>query len=341
MHNRLQHLFFFCVFAAVLVLVFFIIQSFLPPLVMALALAIVFQPLYRYIKHRFNTHDTLAALVTVIIILIIVVVPLIFIGQQLFNEALTLYTSVAGGHGQTWFDQSVNNLQTYLQVHIAPQITLNASDYIQQGLQWTVSRLNGFFAEFLRLAFETLIMVIALFYILRDGHILRDQYVKISPLPNEYDERIITTLSSAIGSVIKGSLIVAVLQAIQGSVAVLIGGYSSPIIWGIFIGIASFLPGVGTGVIMIPLIIFTFLAGNILQGVLLTIWYILAVSLIDSVLSPHVMRRGGIKVHPFMILLGVIGGVVIFGPIGFIVGPLIMALFFALVELFPFVIEKT
>lgn len=342
MHSRFQHLFFFVVFVVVLVLVFFIIESFLSPLVLAFALAIVFQPLYQYLKRRMGGRETAAALIAVAIIVVIVLVPLIFVGQALFNEALSLYTMVSvNGHAQNWFNQSIANLQTYLRDHISPQITLNASDYLQQGLQWVVSRLNTFFTEFLRILFEVLIMIIALFYILRDGHLLRDQYLKISPLPDEYDNRIIKTLSSAIGSVIKGSLIVAVLQAIQGSVAVLIAGYSSPVIWGIIIGIASFIPGVGTGIIMIPLILFTFFTGHIIQGILLTVWYILAVSLIDNILSPHVLKHGGIAVHPFMILIGVIGGIVIFGPIGFIVGPLVMALFFALLELYPFVIKET
>ncbi len=340
-YSRYQNLFFLAVFIAVLVTIFIIIQSFLSPIILAFALALIFRPLYQYFNNRFKNHETLAAIISVIIILIVVLIPLVFIGQALFNEAWSLYTSVStGGHGEAWFNQGVANLQSYLRSHIAPQITLNASDYIQQGLQWVVSQLNSFFTEFLRIAFEILIMVISLFYILRDGHLLRDQYLKISPLPDEYDRRIIATLSSAISSVIKGSLIVAILQAVQGSVAVLIAGYSSPIIWGIMIGITSFLPGVGTGIIMVPLILFTFFTGHIIQGILLTIWYILAVSLIDNILSPHVLKRGGIAVHPFMILLGVIGGIVVFGPIGFIIGPLMMALFFALLELYPLVIKQ-
>ncbi len=342
MRSRFQHFFFFAVFIVALVLVFFIIESFLAPLILAFSLAIIFQPLYQYLKRHLGGQDTVAALIAVVLIVLIVLVPLVFVGQALFNEALSLYTMVSvNGHAQNWFNQSVANLQSYLQQHISPQITLNASNYLQQGLQWVVSRLNSFFAEFLRILFEVLIMIIALFYILRDGHFLRDQYIRISPLPDEYDERIIKTLSSAISSVIRGSLIVAVLQAIQGSVAIFIAGYPSPIIWGIIIGVASFVPGVGTGIIMIPLILFTFFTGHIMQGVLLTVWYILAVSLIDNILSPHVLKRGGIAVHPFMILLGVIGGLVIFGPIGFIVGPLIMALFFALLELYPIVLKDT
>ncbi len=341
MHNRLQHLFFFCVFLAVLVLVLLIIQPFLAPLILGFALALIFQPLYRYFQRKFNGRDSLAALVTVFLAAIIVIVPLIFFGQMLFDEAWSLYLSIGpSGRGQTWFNQTVAHLQTYLQTHISSQISINASDYAQQALQAIVSRLDNFFAEFLRVAFDSLIMIISLFYILRDGHRIREIFTKVSPLPAEYNDQILNTITSAISSVIKGSLIIAVLQALQGAIAVTIVGYSAPVIWGIIIGIASFVPGVGTGVIMIPLIVFTFLTGDVVHGVLLLIWYILAVSLIDSILSPHVIKRGGIKIHPFMILLGVIGGVVVFGPIGFIVGPLVLALFFALLELYPFITEK-
>jgi predicted PurR-regulated permease PerM len=337
--NRLQHLFFFALFIGSLVLVFFLLKSFISPLILAFALSIVFRPVYKRIKNHLGGMETLSALITVVLALIIVFVPLFFITQILLGEAHNLYSfAVTDGGAQkmlTSFAATVGRLPGGSNFTISTNLTV----YIQQSLQWLIDHSDSFLNEFFKIAVALLIMTIAAFYILRDGNKFRDKYITMSPLPDMYDKKIIDTISSAVDSVIKGSLIIAVIQGIQGTIGVAIAGYSNPLVWGVLTAAASLIPGIGTGTVMIPAILYKFGTGHIAAAIILLVWYLLAITFIDNILSPIIMGRG-IKIHPFLVLLGALGGVTLFGPIGLIAGPLIMAFFFALIDLYPYIIGR-
>jgi predicted PurR-regulated permease PerM len=169
---------------------------------------------------------------------------------------------------------------------------------------------------------------------------LIDTYIELSPLPNDYDKRILKSMAQSSESVLKGALIIALIQGCMGAIGSLIGGYSSPAIFGLATAIVSFLPGVGPGFILIPSILFKLATGHLVSGFFFLGWYLVGLAVVDNIISPHLLRRGGIAVHQFFILLGIIGGIVVFGPIGFVLGPLIMTFFFVLVELYPDIANK-
>jgi predicted PurR-regulated permease PerM len=335
-NNKTQYHFFLFLFIAVAVLLFFIFRPFLTPLVLALSFAIVFEPVYVRISKMVGGKESIAAVITVAIVILIVLVPVVLIGTLLFNEARSLYiTLINQGAGTGVLAHTVNVLQKY--VHkFSPTTTIDISEYARHSLEWVVLNLNTFFSSFLKIALSLLIMIFSLFYLLRDGKRLKRAYIRLSPLTNEYDESILTKIASAIASVIKGSLIIAVIQGILAAIGLYLFGIPNPIIFGVAAMIASLIPGIGTTLVMGPVIIFLFLSGQINAGIGLLIWQIAVVSLIDNFLSPHLIERG-LKVHPFFILISVLGGLALFGPIGFILGPVVLAFFFALLDIYPLI----
>jgi predicted PurR-regulated permease PerM len=116
-------------------------------------------------------------------------------------------------------------------------------------------------------------------------------------------------------------------------------GIPNPLIWGVAAMMSSFIPGVGTSIITIPAIIFLFLTAPLWHGVGLIIWALGGVGVIDNFLSPFIYNRG-IKIHPFLVLLTVLGGIAFFGPIGIIMGPIMLAFFFALLDIYPTIIQN-
>jgi predicted PurR-regulated permease PerM len=104
-------------------------------------------------------------------------------------------------------------------------------------------------------------------------------------------------------------------------------------LWGSFAVVAALIPGFGTALVIVPGVIYLFFASTTLHAIGLLIWGILGVGLIDNYLGPLLVNRG-VHIHPFLILLSVMGGLVFFGPIGFIAGPLLVALLFALLEIY-------
>src|SRR6185369_1295230 len=106
-----------------------------------------------------------------------------------------------------------------------------------------------------------------------------------------------------------------------------------PALWGSFAVIAALIPGIGTSLIIVPGVLYLFFTSTNLYALGLFIWGVLAVGLIDNYLGPILVHRG-VNIHPFLILLSVMGGLIFFGPIGFIAGPLVVALLFALLEIY-------
>lgn len=338
-HNKLQNHFFFLLLLIAGVIMYYIFRPFLTALILALSFAVIFKPLYTRILVSVRNRENIAAFITVIFILLIVFVPLMFVGSLLFNEAQGLYSTVTANSGAI---QSVNNagdrLETYLQ-RFAPDITIDIAQYARYSLQWTISHLDSFFSSFFRVVLGLFIMILALFYILRDGSKLRSQFVLLSPLANIYDDQILTRLKNAINSIVRGSLVIAILQGALASVGVWIFGLPNPIIWGACAVIGSLIPGLGTFIVMAPGILYLFYTQHMGAALGLLIWSVIIVGLVDNITAPFLIGRG-IKIHPFLILLSVLGGLAFFGPIGFLLGPIMLAFFFALLDIYPLILKK-
>ena len=123
-----------------------------------------------------------------------------------------------------------------------------------------------------------------------------------------------------------------------GIVGIWIFGIPNATLWGSIAAIAALIPSVGTSLVVLPGVLYLFLFGERFAALGLMIWGMTAVGLIDNILGPHLMKRG-IAIHPFFILLSVLGGLGLFGPVGFLIGPLILALLFALLDIYAKVIK--
>ncbi|MDQ3076994.1 MAG: AI-2E family transporter [bacterium] len=337
-HNKLQHHFFLFLLIAVSVVMFYIFKPFLAPLIIALSFAVVFRPMYLRILLNVKNRKNIAALISVAIILVVVFLPLVLIGSLLFNEAQGLYTSFSLNDGNIQVaNDAVLRLEGFVQ-RFAPEITIDVARYVQYGLQWTISHLDSFFSGFFRIGIGLFIMILALYYLLRDGRQLREKFITLSPLANNYDDQILNKLKTATNSIIRGSLVIAILQGILAAVGVWIFGLPNVIIWGVCATIASLIPGLGTFIVLGPAVAYLFLSGNITSAIGLLVWAVVVVGLVDNFVTPYLFGRG-IKVHSFFILLSVLGGLAFFGPIGFLLGPIILALFFALLDIYPLIIK--
>ncbi|MEK7557155.1 MAG: AI-2E family transporter, partial [Patescibacteria group bacterium] len=183
------------------------------------------------------------------------------------------------------------------------------------------------------------IAVRALFYFFRDGEFIVTKLKVVSPLQDRYDASVITRLHDAINSVIRGALLIAVIQGILTGVGLTVFGVPNAVLWGSIAIIAALIPYVGTAAVLAPAIIYLFLIDRVGASVGLLAWGIVAVGLIDNFLGPRLVNRG-IKLHPVVILLAVLGGLVFFGPLGYILGPLVISLLFALLDIYPLLLRS-
>ncbi len=341
MSNQKPQLYFLlAILTGVFVLTFFIFRPFLYAFILATVFAVVFQPLHQKILYLARNRQGLAAFSTTIAIVVFILTPLVFLGIQILGEAQQLYSSLTDGGGKETilniFRDLIENFQRFFPV--MGEFSINIDQYLKGGLSWLLRNLGAIFSNFAQLLVSFFIFLVALYYLLKDGPKLKKTFVALSPLTDTDDDTILKKLELAIDSVIKGNLAIAFIQGLLTAAGFAIFGVPNAVLWGTVTAIAALIPGIGTALILIPAITFLFLSGNTLSALGLLVWGIIAVGLIDNFLGPKLVGRGT-QLHPLTILLSVIGGIGFFGPIGFLLGPLTLSLFFALLSIYSSLVK--
>jgi predicted PurR-regulated permease PerM len=330
------------VFLLVFLLVtsFFIIEPYLTSIILAAIFAIAFWPIYRWLAKIIRLRG-FSALVMVLLVLVAFLLPLTFIGSRVLEEAYNAYNAIftASGNAQinstiNWLSQKVNNVAP---TFIAP---IDLTGYVKSILGWFVGNLGTIFTGIARGLFTFILSLFILFYFFRDGNKIKKFLIQHSPLNEPYNSRLIEKIREAINSVVRGSLVVALIQSIVSGIGFYIFGVPNPALWGGLTFVAALVPTLGTSLVLVPVIVYMFLSANTIMALGLTVWGIFAIALIDSTLGPMLVGKG-MKIHPLVIFIGVLGGVSLFGPVGFIVGPIIFALLYAVSDIYFEFVKKS
>jgi predicted PurR-regulated permease PerM len=317
-----------------LLLAFFIFRPFIYTLISAMVFTVVFQPVHQRVLRNTRQRRGIAALITAVIIITIVLLPVVFLGIKISQEAQQLYSSVTEGGGKDNIMNAVKEITIHLQRYIPVPIkfSLNFDKYLEQGLSWLLENIGNVFSNIAKMLLNFFIFLIALYYLLKDGQRLKNKFVDLSPLTNADDEKIFNRLELAVNSVIKGNITVAIVQGVLTAIGFAIFGVPNAVLWGTVTVIAALIPGVGTSLVLIPAILFLFFNSEIFRAIGLLVWGAVAVGLIDNFLGPKLVGRG-IQLHPLIVLLSVLGGIGLFGPMGLLLGPLTISMLFALFEI--------
>lgn len=326
-----EYVFFFGLMGIVLYMVWSIISPFVSALALSAIIVTICYPMYEHILlYTPKGNKALASLITTIIVLIIVIIPFLFISSTLVREAVSVYNLLSGD--QLVLQKSLNNLENFVHT-IAPSIDLNVTQFLQQSAAFLTSRLGSFFASTASTIFLFFIALLGTYYFFKDGKSFTKKLIAISPLPDDQDEIILARLGRAVRSVATGTVLIALIQGTLTAFGLWLFGFERAVLWGTIAAFGALIPGVGTSIVFIPSVVYLSLLGEYVNMILLIIWGTSAVGLIDNLLGPYLMSRGN-AMHPFLMLLSVLGGIAYFGPIGFIVGPVMVSLLLVLLELY-------
>ncbi|MDO8594483.1 MAG: AI-2E family transporter [bacterium] len=329
--------FFFLLVVAAAALSFFIFKPYLGSLFVALVFAVVFRPLFEVI-HRRVKKGGLASFATLLILFLVIFTPATLFGFFIFDDAQKLYHSTGiGAPVLDRLDQALIPIEAYVEGFI-PGFEISISEYLSVALSFFVDNFGSVFTRVVGMVFQTFIMLLALFYLFRDGGKFRSYIVTLSPLANEYDERILKRLERAISSVVKGKLLIVFIQGILTSIGFWLFGVPSPVLWGAVTSIAALIPAVGVAVVFIPAVIYLFVTGGVGAAIGLLIFGV-AIGLVDNLLGPVLFEKG-LEMHPLLILLSVLGGLAFFGPVGFLAGPVMVSLLLALLDIYPLLFHQ-
>ncbi|MCC7357387.1 AI-2E family transporter [Candidatus Uhrbacteria bacterium] len=335
--HDLQHLFFFTLLIAILILVGRIFLPYFETLALAGALAIFVEPIHRRLSITLGGKPATSAAIVTIGVVLAIALPISLIGFQIFQEARDLYVEITGNRSE--YLAHINTLfMNYAQPHL-PYLQIDPATILKQSISWVVNHFDDIFTGTITTIVNVFLSLIALFYFLKDGPIFAKALMSYSPLPDRYDRDILHKLRTAVYSVFRGSLLVALIQGTLTGIGFTIFGVPNPSLWGSITAVCALIPGVGTSLVVIPSIVYLFLTGNIIGAIGMTLWGLFAVGLIDNLLAPSLLSKH-IQIHPMLILFSVIGGIGLFGPLGFIFGPLTISLLLALLEIYRVIMNR-
>ncbi|MDA8596735.1 AI-2E family transporter [Candidatus Pacebacteria bacterium] len=330
--NRIvEYVFFFGLMGVVAYLVWQMLAPFVSALALAAIIVTISYPLYLRIVDRMpRQNETVGALLSTLLVFLVIFLPLVFIASALVNEAVSVYRIV--GAEQVGFETALQNFEDTANNYI-PGFELNVTEYLKQSASYLAGNLGAIFAGTASTIFLFFIAMIGSFYLFRDGKQFTKRLVAVSPLPDDEDDIILERMASSLRAVLTGTVLVAIIQGTLTALGLWLFGFERAVLWGVIASFGALIPSVGTSIVFIPSVVYLLVTGQYIFAAGLSVWGLLAVGLIDNLLGPYLMSRGN-AMHPFIILLSVLGGIAFFGPIGFIVGPVVVTLFMVLLELY-------
>lgn len=337
--RRVEIGFFFILAAITALLTFFILKPYLSALFLAAVFTIAFHPLYAKLLALTGGRAGFSAILTVLALVLIIIIPVFFFGFFIFRDAQDFYRGLSNGG----FDRGIIFAWTeYLQNFVrqfSPGFSLDIIGYFRQVFGLFVQNLGSLFGKVFTVLLQLLLVLLGVFYFLRDGKKFSAHLIFLSPLSDNYDQTILTKFETAVNSVVKGALAIAFIQGVLSGIGFALFGVPSPMLWGAVAAIAALIPGIGTALVIAPAIVYLFFFSSSFSALGLLIWGTVAVGLIDNILAPLLIERS-LKIHPFLILLSVLGGLALFGPVGFLAGPVTLALLFSLFDIYPLLLQR-
>jgi len=330
-NSLIPQLFFYGLLGVSAYTMWLLFSPFFTAFALATVLVVVSYPLYESVK-RWVTYgrETLAAAITTILVFALIVTPIFFVSSVLVSEFFSLYQSLESDSSDAvpLLTQGEALLATYL-----PGLAIDFTDPIKQSAAWLGRSFGAIFSGAVSMAITLLLSILATFYLFKDGRRLVQWLVAVSPLPDKEDNLILERISRAIRATIIGTIALSVIQGVVATSGFAIFGIERAVLWGSLGALGALIPGVGLLGIMVPALIYLFVVGNTAGVIGLAIWAVIAVIVVDNIIGPYLMSRGN-ALHSFVVLVSVLGGISLFGPIGFIVGPVLVTVFLTLLEIY-------
>lgn len=332
-------------FLLVAAIVLFLSWKIVEPLALTLATAVVFAIVLTPLERRLRVYiknKKASALAIVLGSLLIVVLPLFVIAVLLVDQAkeIVLFATASDSFLRTFDLQSFALFQSLPASIQSWALSIDIANLGKAAAAWAVSHLQNSLSDVVRLVLNAGVFFIALYYMLVERERIQDQLLLLSPLKDKLDQNIVNRITYTVRGVVFGAVIVAIIQAILATVGMAIFGVPGALLWGSLVVVAAQIPMLGVGLIMAPAIMYLLITGDTGAAIGLLIWAIVVVGLVDNIVSPYLLE-GRTKMHALLILIFILGGLQLFGPIGFIIGPTILAALLATVDLYKSGILET
>jgi predicted PurR-regulated permease PerM len=325
---------FFGTMALTAYLAYRIVAPFLSEIGWAVVMAIAISPLRERLHPRLGSTRT--ALVLTVLVIVVLVIPFVFAASVLFEQGTQAVAGVEaqlqekGGAG-AWLDAAWSWLRdriTFLPTtkEVVARVTAGLGD----AASFLAGRAGDLLKRVVSFLFSLGITLAVLFFLLRDAETFANALRRLLPFGEEQNRRLLRLINDLVAASVTSTLAIAAIQGVLGGLAFALLGISSPAVWGIVMSIMALLPIVGATIIWVPAAVWLFLSGSLVKAIILALVGVLVLGNVDNVVRPWLMA-GTARLNTLVLLVSLLGGVTAFGFIGIVLGPVVAALFTALV----------
>ena len=315
------------------------IRSFLMAIFLAGLFAALVHPIYAWLEKRFNGRRSLASLATLLLLVCFVLLPLAGLMGIVTAQALKV------GHSVTpWVQKQIAEPDAFFSFmksipyfdQIAPYRDLlfqKAGELVGGVSAFLINSLSSATVGTMNFLFTTFVLLYTMYFFLMDGYLLVNKILYYLPLEDADEQRLLTRFTSVARATLKGTAVIGVLQGGLAGIAFAVIGIPSPAFWGLIMILLSILPGIGTALVWVPAAVILAAAGHVGKAVGLAIFCGAVVGSLDNLLRPRLVGKDT-QMHELLIFFGTLGGILMFGVVGFIIGPIIAALFITVWDIY-------
>ncbi len=316
---RLEKYFFALTIFAALLLTFFLLKPFINYLVLAAVLTYFLRPAKRRLS-RYISSPPLCATLLIVLVIVLVVVPTFYLTAHLVTQVTGAYNNFKETH-------VVEKITTFLQAKTGQDIHLQTVllKLLDNVREFVLSAAPNFLGSVASLVIGLFVMFFVMYYALQQSSAIAQKLAHLIPLEKGLKEKMLEEIQAVLEGVLYGQIITALIHGAAMGIGFLVFGLHNVIFWAVLMTILSFIPVLGTPIIWVPAGIYLIINGHPWLGVGLLIYSTLVLTIIDNVLKPRLISDKS-NIHPVIVMIGVLGGLQLFGFIGLVVGPLVLAL---------------
>ncbi len=324
---------YFEVFIIIILLSLFLylIQGFVLALFFAATLVFIFYKPYKLLATKTHS-EIVSALFIMFITISLVILPIYLVSNSLIKQTQTLvrdgtdiYNNIDIENCNTNICQKIKNNLKFIDFKI--------ENLILKAGQFLINSYSSIFSSITHFFINLFIFLLAYYYLLIDGEKFLQYVKKITPMKDEYKEKLFQRFKNVSLTVFIDSILVAIMQGVLVGIGFWLFGFKSAIFWGTIASFFALIPIIGPGIIWVPAVIYLFSTKNYIYAILFLTYGLIIISLSDNVIRAMLIRNK-IKVHSFLILISILGGLQIFGFLGIFLGPIIISLLISVFDLY-------
>lgn len=340
MRERLERRAFLLLLMIVSVLFLLILEPYWGAIFWACAIAVIFYPLQRKMREKMGDRPNTIAALTLLVCVVIVVIPVLVISASFVQEGIKLYEAIDSGRLDprqvvTQIRDAFPAIQTVLdQLDVdLDSLRERFSDMAVTASEFVAKRSVSVGAGTFNFLVSLALMLYLAFFLLRDGSKLIDVMVKALPLGDERERSLFRKFAEVTRATVKGNIVVAIVQGALGGIIFWILDIPAALLWGVVMAFLSLIPAVGAALVWFPVAIYLYAVGDWVQATVLMAYGAIVIGLADNILRPLLVGRDT-KLPDYIVLLSTLGGITLMGINGFVIGPLIAALFMVSWQIF-------